>query len=269
MKSSALLAVLALSGTALTADPVPLLSWNFDEGGGDYATNLGSANEANLYLVGPAGDKINGFSSDAQGVSGKPGDYAFDLSSATGMGATTPNSTGPTAVVWSNSSGLASLSGLSSFTLTGWIKPETTITAAARIVATNVIALMAGVDDRLTIQVNGKNSPVQSEPLYRDVGSWIFFAVSYDGTRTTDNVTYYVGDPAANSLITAGTATLEAGKVKPFAGQFLLGNNSINTPPNRPFKGLMDNIAIYGSMNDASGALPLEKIETIRAAAIR
>jgi len=259
---------LTLAGTCLAASPSPLLSWSFDEGDGAFTANIGSAGDAGLFFLGSDGEKTTGFTVDAKGLTGKPGDYAFILTSATGMGATTPASTGPVGVVWSKSPGLASLSELSSFTITGWIKPDVTLTAAARIVSSNTVAVMAGVEDRITLQVNGANSPVQSDPAYGDVGSWIFFAVSYDGTRATDNVTYYVGNRAADSLKTAGTVTLAAGKLKPFSGQFLVGNNT-NKNPSRPFKGLMDNIAFYGAKDDAGGALTKEKIEAVRAADAR
>lgn len=265
----ALLALLGLATVARAAPPAPLLLWDFNEGGGAYASNHGSAGHADLYLLAPGGDAADAFSSASQGVSGKSGDHAFDLTTATGMGATTPNSTGPAGVVWSNSSGLTSLSGLSSFTLSGWIKPAVPVNNAARIVASRAIALMAGVENRLTLQVNGENADEQSEPLYQEVGSWIFFAVSYDGTRNVGNVTYYVGSAADGSLTQAGVTTIPAGKLKPFAGQFIIGNNSSNSPTTRPFKGMIDNLALHASKDDGSGALSRDEIEAIRAAAVR
>ncbi|CAM2953667.1 LamG-like jellyroll fold domain-containing protein [Rariglobus hedericola] len=269
MKSTALLPFLALFGTSLSAQSAPLLSWNFNEGGGAYTANLGSAGDANLYTVAVGGDGMPFFSADAKGVSEKTGDYALDLTSATGMGATTPNSTGPAAVVWSNSTGLSALSGLSSFTLTGWINPAVPLNASARIVVAGPITLMAGTEDRLSLQVNGTHSDVQSEPSFNKPGAWIFFAAVYDGTRTTDNVTYYVATTTPGTLTVAGTTTIAAGKLKPFSGQFLVGNNATKSATTRPFKGLIDNLAVHGAKDDASGALTKEKIEAIRAAATR
>lgn len=257
------------SSALLVAEPSPILSWNFNEGSGDFTANTGSGGAANLYLVGPGGGKISVFSVDARGVSGKPGDHAFDLTSSTGMGATTPNSTGPAGVVWSKSPGLASLSEVASFTLTGWIMPTATVTNAARIVSSSTLTLMAGVENRITLQVNGTSSSIQSDPSYGSVGNWIFVAVTYDSTHATDNVTYYVGSTEAGSLAKAGTVTVAAGKLKPLTGQFLIGNNSTNSPATRPFMGLIDNMALYASLENADGALTLEQIESIRAAAVR
>lgn len=265
-----LIITLALGSSALfAADPSPLLAWNFNEGTGDFTANTGSAGAADLYLVGPGGGKTVVFSVDARGVSGKPGDFAFDLTSATGMGATTPNSTGPAGVVWSKSPGLSALPDITAFTITGWIMPTATVKASARIINSPPITLMAGIENRITLQVNGAASPTQSDPAYDAIGSWIFFAVTYDGTRATDNITYYVGSTEAGSLAKAGTTTLAAGKLKPFSGQFLVGNNSTTHPVTRPFMGLIDNIALHASRENAEGALPFEKIETLRAAAVR
>ncbi len=257
------------SSALLAADPAPIFSWNFNEGTGDFTANTGSAGAADLYLVGPGGAKPVVFSVDARGVSGKPGDYAFDLTSATGMGATSPNSTGPAGVVWSKSAGLSALPDVVSFTLTGWIMPTATVNASARIVNSPPLTLMAGIENRLTLQINGSASSIQSDPVYDSIGSWIFFAVTYDSTRPVDNITYYVGSTEAGSLAKAGTATLAAGKLKPFTGQFLIGNNSTGHPVTRPFMGLIDNIALHTSRDNTDGVLTPEKIESIRAAAAR
>lgn len=270
MTTRLLLSLFALGSSALlAAEPVPTFSWNFNEGTGDFTANTGSGGAADLYLVAPGGGKALAFSVDARGVSGKPGDHAFDLTSSTGMGANTPNSTGPAGVVWSKSPGLAALADVSSFTLTGWIMPTATVTNAARIVSSPALTLMAGVENRLTLQVNGTSASIQSEPAYDAVGHWIFFAATYDGTRTTDNVTYYVGSSEAGSLVKAGTVTVAAGKLKPLTGQFLIGNNSTAGATTRPFMGLMDNISIYTARDNSAGVLSSDQIEAIRASAFR
>lgn len=273
MNTKHLLPLLALAGAgafaSLSAAPAPLLLWNFDEGLGSFAVNTGSAGDADLYFLAPGGDPTIGFSVGGKGVSEKPGDHAFDLTTADGMGATTPNSTGPAGVVWSNAYGLTSLSGLSSFTLSGWIKPTAAVNRSARIVASPTITLMAGVENRLSLQVNGATSTTQSEPAYDQVGEWMFFAVTYDGTREIDNVTYYVGFTNESSLKEAGVTTIAAGQLKPFTSQFIIGNNSSNSQATRPFMGLIDAIAIHGSKTGSAGALTRDEIEAVRAAATR
>lgn len=252
--------------SALSAQPSPLISWNFNEGGGDFAPNLGTGGEANLFLK-AANSGLIPFSADAQGPSGKSGDYAFDLGEATGMGATDPASVGPSGIVWSNQEGLKSLSGLSSFTLTGWFKPGETINHAARIIVTKPFMLMAGTPDRLTLVVNDTNGSEQSLPYYQEINHWMFFAVTYDGTKSADNVTYYIGTTVENSLTQAGVTTLAAGKLQPFTGQVVIGNNANGGA--RPFKGMMDNLAIYGSAEGSAGALDLTALESVHASGLR
>ena len=267
MKTPVLLAFAAIVSFCPAAEPPPLFSWNFNEGAGDCTANLGAAGDAPLNLMGPDGDRINGFTVDAKGVSGIHGDYAFNLTGATGMGAAQPGATGPAGVGGNASACHKALSRLSSFTISGWIKPDVTLAAAARIVSSSQLTLMAGGEDRLALKVNGTTASVPSDAVYGDVGSWIFFAVTYDSTREAGNVVYYVGSRAADSLAIAGTSSLAVGPLNPFKGTVMIGNNVVNGPGARPFKGLMDNIAIYGSRDDASGALAREKIEAIRAAA--
>lgn len=269
MRTTALFAFAALSVIARAADPAPLFSWTFDEPEGVFTGNRGSGGPADLFLAGVDGKPAPLFSPSGQGVSGKPGDHAFDLTGATGMGATTPASNGPAGVVWSTSAGLQSISGLSSFTITGWIKPSAIVSSAARIVATPLFTVMGGTEDRLVIQVNGVTASEQSDPLYSEVGAWMFFAVVYDGTRASGNVAYYIGAPSSGSLREAGVATLAGGKLKPFSGQFLIGNNAAGANGIRPFQGLIDQIAIHASATDASGALSKVQLESVRAAALR
>jgi hypothetical protein len=269
MNTPALLLATALGCASLSAAPTPLLLWDFDEGGGAFTSNRGTAGEADLHLLAHGGGTAEAFSVAGRGVSEKKTDHAFDLTTANGMGATTPNSTGPAGVAWSNSFGLASLSGLTSFTLSGWLKPTATINRSARVVASPTLTLMAGVENCLSLQVNGQHSDIQSEPLYHEVGAWIFFAVTYDGTRNTQNVVYYVGSTTPGSLVQAGVTTIDAGALKPFTGQLVVGNNSSTGATTRPFMGMIDEIALHASKTDDSGALSLETIETIRAAALR
>ncbi|EIQ01394.1 putative xylanase/chitin deacetylase [Opitutaceae bacterium TAV1] len=243
----------------------PLFSWDFNKGAGVNVESNGSADEATLTLVDHGGKAASHFSDNKQGVSGREGDYALDLTSATGMGATQPNSTGPVGVVWSNAAGLRSLGNLASFTLTGWLKPSVALDRSARIIVSDTIALMAGSANQLALQVvgNGDRQTARSQATYTEVGNWMFFAVTYDGTQSADNVKFYIGTPASGALAEAGTETITAGPTKPFGGQLLLGNNSTAGDTTRPFQGLMDDIAIYGTTSGASGALSPEQLTRI------
>jgi hypothetical protein len=90
---------------------------------------------------------------------------------------------------------------------------------------------------------------------------WVFFAISYDGTLTSNNVNFYSGTIGSTvSLINQGT--INAGAITDDAVGFALGNgwNAFS----RPFDGLMDNVRIFGSKTDATGVLGLSDLQYIQ-----
>jgi hypothetical protein len=263
---------LALLLAGATTTPAQLLSWKFNEGSGTEASSDGSGGDALLRVTAGDGAEITqAFSSDAEGVSGKQGDYALDMGSATGMGATDPASTGPGGKVNSADPGLLSLSGLKSFTVTGWLKPAGTLTAAARIIVSNLISVQAGSAGQLQLALNGfsgEGNHLNSEAAYEEVGSWMFFAITYDGTKAEENVAFYVGGPSAGSgLAPAGSGSIPAGPLGDQSGPITIGNNAPGGP--RPFQGQIDNLAIYGSTTDASGVLTAAQLEEVHQAALK
>ncbi|AHF89078.1 anchor protein [Opitutaceae bacterium TAV5] len=254
-------AILATLLQAANAQSDPLFRWDFNNNTDVSTANHGTASGGAITMVAHGGTNTAYFSADGAGRSGQSGDHAFDLTSSTGMGATAPNSTGPAGVIWSSDSSLQSLSGLTSFTLTGWINPATTLNNAARIISSSTLTLMAGSANQLALQVNGTS--VYSSTAYTSVNSWMFFAVTYDSTTDIDNVVFYVGTDPAGTLSKAGTATLDAGALNTFTGQLLLGNNSTSGDTTRPFQGMMDDIAIYGATGGAAGALSEQQLNLI------
>jgi len=76
---------------------------------------------------------------------------------------------------------------------------------------------------------------------------WIWIAVTYDGTQTTNNVTFYTGD--GTTLATGDTATLDKGALLANSNSLFIGNNNAG---NRTFDGLIDNVRIYDTVKDAA-----------------
>lgn len=254
---------LAMAGTFSLAgqSQAQLLEWKFDEGSGEVAESSGTAGSAPLTMK---SDKmaVSLFTPDAGGASGKPGDLAFDLSGASGMGANTPPYNGPVGSVKANTEGLSALGGLESLTITGWLKPSARVTGAARIVIGKTFSVQAGSSGELQFAVipdSGQPIYVNSEPRYTEVGMWMFFAITYDGTRAMDNVNFYVGTTDAGLELVC-TRSIDGGKLPPFSGGLEVGNSSTGV---RPFQGMIDDLAIYGVENGADGALPQAKIEEI------
>lgn len=172
-----------------------------------------------------------------------------------------------------NYGNIGALNGVQSFTITGWIKFSTAnqTTTLPRLLSYKVSASSsagidlyianAGTTPKLSLGVDGV---IAGDTTTLTADQWVFFAVSYDGTQTTDNLKYYVGD--ANGVTLSSTKTLDAGAVNVVAGQSLYLGGIITTPtPNlRDYTGLMDDITITGASSSAGGVLTLEQINAIR-----
>jgi hypothetical protein len=124
-----------------------------------------------------------------------------------------------------------------------------------------------GENGRLALYVNdwpagdptaSQLSPVDTIPLSSNAApaNWVYFAVTYDGTIATDNLTYYFGDP--NNLATnTGPLTYNKG-VMPVTGQLTVGNFQVaaGNPTGRTvggangtaFRGLLDEIKVFSKV---------------------
>jgi hypothetical protein len=117
----------------------------------------------------------------------------------------------------------------------------------------------------VTITIDSKYFGNSDSTAYAATNTWIFFAVSYDGTQSTNNVTFYRGT-LDGSLTAVGTASAAAGTVNTnllTTPVLLIGNNGGNGTLARPFDGWLDNVQIYGSTTDASGALSKSALQNM------
>lgn len=201
------------------------------------------------------------------GVSGLPGDYAFN-NTTNGMGTLAPSNASRGII--QNSDSL--FTGLQSFTVTGWYKANTLPGASARMLeAGNVTILFQDngpgnttfrvvVRSDSTSNVIAENT-VQGDPAFINT-DWTFFAITFDGAfvnfygGSTENDVALIGSPVAMSLADGSIAAV-ATPINP-----VLGNS--NSSNRRPFDGLMDNFRIYGSDADGSGALSLGDLQALR-----
>jgi hypothetical protein len=92
---------------------------------------------------------------------------------------------------------------------------------------------------------------------------WVFFAITYDGTASSNNVRFYKGGKTGEVTLVV-TATLNAGVVVETINPFIVGNAAGAVNNNRSFKGILDNVRIYGSTTDGSGVLAIGQLEAIR-----
>lgn len=241
----------------------PAIEFRFNEEGRNLVKNGGSES-----LQGEMKSKDGNpralYCADGEGVSGKPGDYAFNNSEAEGMGDR------PGGVVMIPYD-VNLIDGATSFTITGWYK-----TTEGTPIENNAVLLNLGSDDKtcgiilrahnrgtaaLQGRVNGELLVVSPLNAFPETNRWVFFAFTCDLTRTGEIGSYLYHGSEENevAIVAKGKSELSkvVGKDKPIS----IGAISNGS---KPFKGLLDNIRIYISSQDGSAALPLKKLEEIR-----
>lgn len=243
-----------------SASAALVLEYDFN-GTGTTVANIGPQAGGSLTFLNAAGSATDLHSASGQGVSGLPGDMAFDNTASTGMGSA---GTGGRAQAAGN---FANLGTVQSFTIQGWYKADAIGNGAKLFELTGggVITLASNAVDRLSLTVNGTFSQSAASTTYANSDSWVFFGVTYDGTLASNNVKFYAGTlDSAVSLV--NTATLNQG-ARPIGFTSLAIGNSYNSAA-RPFDGLLDDFRFYDSTTGADGALNLAQLEELRLTAI-
>jgi hypothetical protein len=153
---------------------------------------------------------------------------------------------------------------LLSLTLQGWFRAEGAgITDLARLItkqAGNTGFLLLGTGGNLDLEINNVGT-TSTGARYADAGEWVFFAVTYDGTATSGNVRFYRGS-RNNIVILLETRTLNQGRALANSESITVGNS--NGTFTRPFDGWLDNVRVFGSKLNSSGALTLRQLEWLR-----
>jgi hypothetical protein len=86
-----------------------------------------------------------------------------------------------------------------------------------------------------------------------ELNTWIFIAITYDGTKSQDNVTYYSAT-STDALKAGATVSLNMGDV-PSGVALVLGGNKTSF-----VTGLYDDLRIYISETDETGVLSPSEI---------
>ena len=251
------------SGTSLSFEFTsvfhPLVSLHFDEKQGITASSGTSVATLTLQRpvwttnVPPSG----GTSALDFGV--EPGNYAVDMTE------------------------VSSLKRLKSFTITGWVNcRDNTVGSGGNRVVSWINHGGDGVDlvflENGSMQV-GINAWPDGSPASSSAGqipvdaeakssNWRFFAVTYDATLSVNHVRFYFGSPTDQAQLDRAV-NYSQGTVGAHIGPALsIGHFNPATRPNaqdRMFRGIIDEIRVYGSMTDSLGALSLERICIIQA----
>ena len=277
---AALFGLVLVPSAALGVEPpVPVVRYDFNETGNTPGSS-GSARRP-LETRNDAGTNVELHTADADGVSGLSGDRAFDISGPSDHGSAASAATNG---FRADQSDYAPLDGLAQFTISGWFRTDTTSSVAGktpRVVNNHDnesgsagdgfnLQFFSDTDGDLKLEIDddtggGVNSTGTN---YASKQTWVFFAVSYDGNATINNVKFYVGfrnDAEAGgglgsadvALVT--TASLNRGPVDGESVGLTVGNRAAS---DRPFDGRLDEIRIDSAVLDA------ETLEAVREAAL-
>ena len=178
----------------------------------------------------------------------------------------------PGAMFYEAGSGLV---GLESITITGWYRAAELFDGNARIADQGSTFTVTGREGEFRVEIRGGepgnevfrwiNAGVE-EKWHRDPDRWTFFAVTFDNTISIfdqePNARVYYAYLDSEGITLDATAHLENDPTKNTRDidELVLGNSSFQ---HSPFKGHIDNIRIYGSDSDGSGALSEEQIYAI------
>jgi hypothetical protein len=245
----------------------PLISLTFDEANGRSAKNAGTSRktieQANLTADRPRRSK-NTPPAGAPGsldFGGEAGSYAVDLPEQA----------------------IDALEGLVSFTITAWVNRTNAAAGAGgnRIVhMADTLGTKAGIDlvvtgdGQLKLGVNewpDNTQAVSSTGLIpvdanASLKNWRFIAVAYDATIQRDHVRFYVGSVDEDASLDK-TISYDRGPLQPGTGPLAVGHFNARVRPNhhdRMFRGLIDEVKVFGSKTDGVAALSLEKIRAIQ-----
>jgi hypothetical protein len=241
----------ALRAADAPAAPPPaqelLLEYAFD--GAGILEPSGGAVDVNLALGDAAGQPLDVTGRSFPGVRGA-GDRYLDL-------VTNPGAYGQHAVDED------AIDGLTAFTLSGWINTDSVSQAGSRIVDnfdnTNGFRFVGQPSGavRLVVDQPSPNN-ITTPSNFLEAGQWIFFAITYDGASTSNNVRIYKGKREASVSTPFHTGTINAGPVNNDNAKFTVGKD--RSLGGNAFIGRYDNIRLH------RGVLTAAEIDALRAA---
>lgn len=244
-------ALSAITVTSVSA-PTPLVRLAFNENTGSGVSNTGSVGGS---LAKTAPPNWSGNVPASGGVS------ALDFGTATGNFAV------------ESGAAITQLGGLSSFTITGWLnnRSATEGSGGNRVVSWinnggEGVDLVYKADGSLQLGINQwpDGSPAKSSAarITTDAaaaaGNWRFFAITYNASGGT--VQFFFGSNAAAATLDVSTS-YSRGNVGANVGRLAIGHFNAATragAPDRMFRGLVDEVQIYGQ------ALSLSQIQSIQ-----
>ena len=246
---------LAPAGASAQVLPTPLLQYTFDDGVAGAST--------------PATDTGSG--TPAPGVLNGPAVYSTNTPDGTGLSADLTDDQATTYAYVATAGDAPKLDSLAAFTASTWVNVSAyaggnrrllakqnggafegfSFGVASATAAAGAPPEVSSIDNlNLTLFVGGTDAFGIARTGNLDLGDldqWAFVAVTYDGTATTDNVTFYVGD-ADTAPVAVGTLSAPAGTTLDSDAAFGLGYTGAAPTSNQSLVGLMDDARVYGSV---------------------
>jgi hypothetical protein len=246
---------LLVSALSVSAQTTPLIEFNFNETGST-VNNTGTSG-TNAIMINSGAVPTDFHTADGGGVSGLNGDRGFDLTSATAMGGTGPRTR--------IDGGGSILNGTTSITVQGWMKADSAFGSSARLLdAGGLFGLVAASGSTMQLTTSaGSVTSTTSFGAAAEVGEWIFFAVTYDGTASENNVHFYKGS-LTGEVELVDSFDLGSSTFGTSTDHLVVGNWRFNAE--RAFDGQMDNFRIWAETSGSGGVLGLSDLEAVRLA---
>ena len=166
---------------------------------------------------------------------------------------------------------IEALEGLRSFTIIGWANPSSLkIGSGGNRIAFNLNYNHSGFDlvylqdGRLRLAVNEWPDRSQNDSSSKKlrIGKWTFFAVTYDATKSKNNVCWYFGDTDTAAQLDR-TTTYNRGPTGKGSGTLTVGNYNESIQrhgKDRQFRGKLRGIQVFGSRISSRGAVQLNVV---------
>jgi hypothetical protein len=266
MRLPLLSGALAVATICNSASATLIVDYDFnDNASGIHANSTGSVTTP-LTLYSSSSTQANIRGADGSGVSGQAGDYALDIGSTTDAMGSQATTGGQARTLVNATDFAASIGSLSSFTVTGWFKSSSQLNFSTQLFAlgSSAIVVRSGnTAGNLSLTVNNVAvGETTGANVFGTTNEWVFFAVTYDGTSTTDNLIFYGGTVGGSVSVIATLSSTNGGMTQPSSASLFV------SPSIRPYDGYMDNIRLYGSASDATGALSASAVQGVYASAI-
>lgn len=202
------------------------------------------------------GGPANWHGAAGSGVSGLADDRAFDNTASTGMGSGGEGGRAHGMPV--------GIEPTDSVTVSGWFRTvDQPIGSFARLAWWDFRRQVYSFPDGALYFAARASDSVNSDAVYVEVNEWVFWAVTYDGTQSADNVKFWKGTRTMPTAL-ASTRSLPAGQFEPVYPNFAIGNNDPDSLPTQPFDGWLDNFRMHGGIGN-TGALSQSELEALRA----